>query len=91
MSERPTPETDAASWIDTNQANALTLASFSRQLELQRDEARELARELRDVLDDWECLWRDRVREISGMTFAAGYPVARRSRELLAKAKEVLP
>jgi hypothetical protein len=38
--QRPTPETDAASWADTNQANALTLASFSRQLELQRDEAR---------------------------------------------------
>ena len=41
MRDRPTPETDAASWVETNQANALTLASFSRKLERERDEARE--------------------------------------------------
>ena len=48
--QRPTPETDAASWVETNRANALTLASFSEKLERQRDEARELARELQSAL-----------------------------------------
>lgn len=47
-----TPDTDAASWVETNQANALTLASFSKKLERQRDELRQMVRELRDVLDD---------------------------------------
>lgn len=41
--QRPTPETDAASWVETNRANALTLASFSEKLERQRDEARKEA------------------------------------------------
>lgn len=40
MSDRATPKTDAASWVETNEANALTLASFSRQLERELDEAR---------------------------------------------------
>jgi hypothetical protein len=51
MSDRPTPETDAAAWVETNQANALVLASFARNLERQRDEALELARELRDAFE----------------------------------------
>jgi hypothetical protein len=41
MNNRPTPETDAASFTETNAANALVLASFARKLERERDEARE--------------------------------------------------
>jgi len=41
MSDRPTPETDAAAWVEYNPANALVFASFARKLERQRDEARE--------------------------------------------------
>ena len=52
MSERPTPETDAASWVETNAANALVLASFAAQLERERDEARDALRELRDALTE---------------------------------------
>jgi hypothetical protein len=39
MSNQPTPETDAAAWVETNQANALVLASFACNLERQRDAA----------------------------------------------------
>ena len=39
MSNQPTPETDAAAWVETNQANDLVLASFARNLERQRDAA----------------------------------------------------
>jgi hypothetical protein len=85
MSERPTPETDAASWVDTNQANALTLASFSRQLERQRDEARELARELRDALDyTLDYILGDSASYLPNTAIE-------RAHLTLTKAKEVLP
>lgn len=38
-SDRPTPETDAAAWTETNWANAIVLAKFARKLERERDEA----------------------------------------------------
>jgi hypothetical protein len=41
MNNRPTPETDAASFTETNAANALVLASFACKLEQERDEALE--------------------------------------------------
>ena len=45
MSDMPTPRTDAASWVETNRANAVVLASFARQLERELAEARaEVAR-----------------------------------------------
>jgi uncharacterized protein (DUF305 family) len=110
MSNQPTPETDAAAWVETNQANALVLASFARNLErqrdelqravqnhqgavniaiealdrtiTQRDEARELARELRDALvahyeeySEWSIRGDVHNRVVAALT----------------KAKEVLP
>lgn len=33
-----TPKTDAAAWVETNQENALVLASFARELERQNRE-----------------------------------------------------
>jgi hypothetical protein len=44
MSDRPTPETDAEAWIETDRANAVVFAKFARKLERERDEARELQR-----------------------------------------------
>ena len=82
MSDRLTPETDAASWVETNQANALTLASFSSQLERERDEARELARELRDALTGMEEYYRQ--HNIQASLFLQVHAA-------LTKAKEVLP
>ena len=82
MSDRPTPDTDAASWVETNQANALTLASFSSQLERERDEALELARELRDALTAMQEYYRQHI--IQGSLFLQVHAA-------LTKAKEVLP
>lgn len=48
MSERPTPETDYEQKIDNGDTRPLL--SFARRLERERDEARELARELRHAL-----------------------------------------
>ena len=77
MSDRPTPEVDAlaASRIGMWQHNLP--ADFSRGLERQRDEARELARELRDalVVVRKQCHW-------------DGHTVIDNA---VAKAKEVLP
>ena len=36
---RPTPETDAAAWTETNWANACVTADFARRMERERDEA----------------------------------------------------
>jgi hypothetical protein len=101
MSNQPTPETDAAAWVETNQANALVLASFACNLERQRDaaisrfessqsarmelkrerdEARELARELRDALE-------------AVMPYIVGDRIVpwKAAETALTKAKEVLP
>jgi hypothetical protein len=40
-----TPRTDANSWVETNRANALTLASFSMELELELNQARNAIQE----------------------------------------------
>ena len=69
MSERPTPETDAAAWTETNAANALVLASFAAKLERQRDEARQAVAKLHDwlsVANNWlkEC------RDLYGDTYS---------------------
>jgi hypothetical protein len=52
MNNRPTPETDAASFTETNAANALVLASFACKLEQERDEARKKCA-------SWVCEWRN--------------------------------
>ena len=82
MSNQPHPETDAAAWVETNQANALALASFARKLERQRDEALELAQELRDALVA-------HYEEYSDWSICGG--VHNRVVAALTKAKEVLP
>ena len=41
MNNKPTPETDAAAWTDTNWENACVRAKFARKLERERNEARE--------------------------------------------------
>jgi hypothetical protein len=78
MSERPTPQTDANESITCKEGDPCIAPDFARQLERERDEARELARELRDAFtkasafctysDEW---WND-------------------ARKALTKAKEVL-
>ena len=60
MSERPTPETDAASFTETNAANALVLASFSRKLERERDEAR-------DEASMWKWHWMGARKEVENL------------------------
>lgn len=48
MSARPTPETDEQEKMDNG--DTAPLLAFARSLERERDEARELAQELRDEL-----------------------------------------
>jgi hypothetical protein len=75
MSERATPETDHEESIDNGDTKPLF--EFARKLERERDEARELARELRDALVSVrrQCDW-DGQKVVDG---------------LITKAKEVLP
>ena len=90
MTDRPTPETDYeayAAWKYYDDPEC-TDASFSRKLERQRDEARELARELRDAL-----LAREELNQV-GLLFADEAllrKVDETHRKAIAKAKEVLP
>jgi hypothetical protein len=93
MSDRPTTETDAAAWVETNQANALVLASFARNLERQRDEARELARELRDALSRLRSQMQiaDNDHELTVRFFQIPTGEVRRADLFLTRAKEVLP
>ena len=84
MSDRPTPETDYEQKIDNG--DTVPLFEFARRLERERDEARELARQMRVHLmnlvdyepcgcchnDDAETDWAE-------------------AKLLIAKAKEVLP
>ncbi len=55
---RPTPETDAEAWIETDRANAVVFAKFARGMERERDEARKQIddyRERHDLLPiSWE-------------------------------------
>ena len=86
MSDRPTPETDAQ--CDFAQYDAHQWYIFAQELELQRDEARELARELRDAL-----LAREELNQV-GLLFADEAllrKVDETHRKAITKAKEVLP
>ena len=74
MSERPTPETDAAI-IEADGAWTFALKNKMQSLERERDEAREVARELRDALAQ--------KGKSVGLSLV--------DHALLAKAKEVLP
>jgi hypothetical protein len=79
MSERPTPETDAlaANRIGMWQHNLP--ADHARRLERERDEARELARELRDALTK------------ASVSYTYSDEWRNHARRAIAKAKEVLP
>jgi hypothetical protein len=95
MSDMPTSETDAVEYrlmrdaLNHNQgreALVFEFGGFARNLERQRDEARALARELRDALDGVIFSASPNRRENPTM-FAAW----EEARPILAKAKEVLP
>jgi hypothetical protein len=82
MSKRATPETDEAQF-----GTGRVSVDFARRLERERDEARELARELRDALEKHH-------------KFANGYSdkpnssfnrMQQTTGKLLTKANEVLP
>lgn len=60
--QRSTPRTDANSWVETNPSNALTLASFSENLELELNDALEQARVYREQLEAFEGIDADRVK-----------------------------
>jgi inactivated superfamily I helicase len=100
MSDRPTPETDTewdrlqmlAGGGYNSKPNSVKLAfgmaNLAVSLERQRDEARELARELRDAL-----LAREELNQV-GLLFADEALLRRvdeTHRKALTKAKEVLP
>ena len=84
MSDRPTPETDAL--ITLRSGFGVTdyeWRQHSRKLERQRDEARELARELRDALE---------LKMVDHRPYgSAQLARARKATQLIEKAKEVLP
>jgi len=84
MSDRPTPETDAEN--AQFRMGGYTL-DFCRKLERQRDEARELARELRDALAliaSMNCATKLQLKEMVA-------DMRKVARDALGKAKEVLP
>ena len=80
MSDRPTPETDYEQKIDNG--DTWSLFEFARRLERERDEAREIARELRDALTGMEEYYRQ--HNIQASLFLQVHAA-------LTKAKEVLP
>jgi signal transduction histidine kinase len=88
MSDRPTPETDAL--ITLRSGFGVTdyeWRQHSRKLERQRDEARELARELRDALAliaSMNCATKLQLKEMVA-------DMRKVARDALAKAKEALP
>ena len=84
MSDRPTPETDEAQ-IGTVRVSV----DFARRLERERDEARELARELRDTLINIEEYW-NRDQNETAMADACWHAI-NTAQDALTKAKEVLP
>jgi hypothetical protein len=84
MSDRPTPETNEwnAAWLKADDFDGETPAfpmDFARRLERERDEARELARELRDALTK------------ASVSYTYSDEWQNHARRALAKAREVLP
>jgi hypothetical protein len=93
MNNRPTPEVDALAvvcygegGIDGSLSFRALLLNNARKLEHQRDEARELARELRDAITPFVGL------NPSSPRVKAKWPdFVERANAALTKAKEVLP
>lgn len=50
-----TPRTDSAQWVETNQENALVLASFARELEIENIKLREALDKFRGQFDCYGC------------------------------------
>ena len=91
MSEIPTPETDAYCLRAIGFPTGYEWREFARKLERQRDDARELARELRYALK--ELADNGHTEECDALNYAnkhcdCGVDSARM---LISKAKEVLP
>jgi hypothetical protein len=84
MSDRPTPETDALADSRIGMWQYHLPADFARKMERERDEARELARELRDKL-------RALADECILPRFNQEWDTFVESESSLTKAKEVLP
>lgn len=89
---RPTPETDAAArvMLDGIASEYIVRADFARKLKRERDEARELARELRDALE----LMTYGLLDVSETAMIYGRDAKRiveNAAALVDKAKEVLP
>ena len=55
------------------------------------NEERELARELRDLLQDWRRFWKDNSTKSSSATWSDGQGILTSTVRLIDKAKEVLP
>jgi hypothetical protein len=84
MSNRPTPETDYEEQIDNG--DTVPLFEFCRKMERERDEARELAQELRDAITPFVGL------NPSSPRVKVKWPdFVERAKPALTKAKEVLP
>jgi|688.fasta_scaffold1771570_2 hypothetical protein len=85
MSDQPTPETDAAIFKVyegpqfSPTVSMVVDSAVSRKLELERDQARELARELRDALGK------------ASVSYTYSDEWRNDARQALTKAKEVLP
>lgn len=77
MTDRPTPETEVQNMLYHN-GGCWVDVSFAKQLERQRDGARELARELRDALHF----------TLYGSTAKDQTPEIKKAYQSLAKAKE---
>ena len=93
MSDRPTPETDYEQKIDSG--DTWPLFEFARRLERERDEAREIARELRDALEAVDYIDLSPCNGGSCMVATnaddAIDAIKNKAAPLLTKAKEVLP
>jgi hypothetical protein len=76
-----TPETDKQEAMDNG--DTVPLLDFARKLERERDEARQLARELRDALE---------LKMVDHRPYGSAQLARhKKSRQLIEKAKEVLP
>jgi len=89
---RETPETDAAfrDGYTFCAENMMPAVVFCADLERQRDEARELAQELRDLLQDWRRFWKDNSTKSSSATWSDGQGILTSTVRIIDKAKEVL-
>jgi hypothetical protein len=98
MSDRATPKTDEQEGMDNG--DTVPLLDFARKLERQRDEARDLARELLDALEncredsvellgEWD--WKRNAGSRNGAKYQEIEQRISVADSVIDKAKEVLP